>query len=235
MASSKTRRRGQPSGQARQTSQDSIEADPVEGGERRKATVYDVVAGRVGVNGFLTETQIQSARVQPLSPEEYLLRRWEGQGKSLTEKEVGDGYSHERHFLNTHRPTTLEFDDDHLPDSDLLRAIHSYAAEFYAHTTEEKDNYDLRSMDASALLAMGILLEEASREILGKTGDMVLVEPESLQDGLPESKRVQHQIRGRVIARKLPELSSDGSSETDASEDAQQPRKRRRPNDRTRR
>lgn len=35
---------------------------------------------------------------------------------------------------------------------------------------------DERSMDETALLAVGILLEEAGREALGKTGDMVFTE-----------------------------------------------------------
>ena len=35
---------------------------------------------------------------------------------------------------------------------------------------------DERSMDGTALLAFGILLEEASREVLGKRGDLVFTE-----------------------------------------------------------
>lgn len=41
---------------------------------------------------------------------------------------------------------------------------------------------DWKSMDETALLAMGILLEEATREVLGETGDLVFTEGEE-QDG----------------------------------------------------
>ena len=65
-----------------------------------------------------------------------------------------------------------------LPDSDLLKAIHVYASDFYGRATLEKGMGDFNSMDETALLAMGILLEEAAKEILGESGDLVFVEGE---------------------------------------------------------
>lgn len=41
---------------------------------------------------------------------------------------------------------------------------------------QNKLNADLRSMDETALLAFGILLEEAGQSLLGKRGDMVMTE-----------------------------------------------------------
>ncbi|KAF3928685.1 hypothetical protein AA313_de0201200 [Arthrobotrys entomopaga] len=63
-----------------------------------------------------------------------------------------------------------------LPDSDLLKAIHAYAADFYA--AKGWDTVMGRCMDESALLAMGILLEEWCKEMIGKDGDMVFLERE---------------------------------------------------------
>lgn len=73
-----------------------------------------------------------------------------------------------------------------LPDSDMLKALHSYSSHFYAAlaTADDPDrgsgraqeNIDEHSMDETALLAFGILLEEAGREVLGKKGDLVFTE-----------------------------------------------------------
>ncbi|KAK6530053.1 hypothetical protein TWF694_003427 [Orbilia ellipsospora] len=63
-----------------------------------------------------------------------------------------------------------------LPDSDLLKAIHAYAADFYA--AKGWDTVTGRCMDESALLAMGVLLEEWCKEMIGKDGDMVFLERE---------------------------------------------------------
>jgi len=72
----------------------------------------------------------------------------------------------------------------HLPDTNLLRSAHSYASKFYDAAADRLGprcvvgarTIDERSMDETALLAMGILLEEAGREVLGKRGDIVFTE-----------------------------------------------------------
>jgi hypothetical protein len=46
---------------------------------------------------------------------------------------------------------------------------------------------DERSMDETALLAFGILLEEASREALGARGDLVFTEPSTEPAAVPKS------------------------------------------------
>ena len=74
-----------------------------------------------------------------------------------------------------------------LPDSDVLKAVHGYASHFYEalgrrHHDEGRARgaagpaVDERSMDGTALLAFGILLEEAARDALGKDGDLVFTE-----------------------------------------------------------
>ena len=70
-------------------------------------------------------------------------------------------------------------EDQKLPDSDLLQAVHAYASDFYENATHDKGLIDFASMDETALLAIGILLEEATAHCLGDTGDMVFVEDES--------------------------------------------------------
>ena len=67
--------------------------------------------------------------------------------------------------------------DQELPESDLLKAIHAYAADFYSRTlNEEEAEVTYESLDGSALLALGILLEETCKDVIGDTGDLALVE-----------------------------------------------------------
>ena len=63
-----------------------------------------------------------------------------------------------------------------LPDSDLLKAAHTYASDFYDRATTNRGQGDFRSMDGTALLALGILLEEAATHRLGEKGHLVFVE-----------------------------------------------------------
>lgn len=73
---------------------------------------------------------------------------------------------------------------DVLPDSDMLTAVHVYTSHFYEALAQRHDKngrgnirpVNQRSMDETALLAVGILLEEAARESLGKNGDLVFTE-----------------------------------------------------------
>jgi len=107
-----------------------------------------------------------------MAPEEVLLKN----------KRAPQRYA-ERDIYNAHE--SLPNDGrDVLPDSDLLKALHSYTSHFYEvlgwRRGEEcfvgTRHIDERSMDETALLAFGILLEEAGREALGARGDLVFTE-----------------------------------------------------------
>ena len=70
-------------------------------------------------------------------------------------------------------------DNQKLPESDLLKAIHAYASDFYGRAVKGKGKVDFESLDETALLAVGILMEEMARDALGETGDLAFVEGES--------------------------------------------------------
>jgi hypothetical protein len=135
---------------------------------RKQATLYDAVAGRVGYEGFLGEDAPTKYRDTvsrsniAIPPDEVLFRR---RGAPVRYEE-DDMYTADRHLGPQQR----------LPDSDLLKTIHAYASDFYANATPDGGKRDFKSLDETALLAMGILLEEAAAESLGKTGDLALVE-----------------------------------------------------------
>ena len=117
--------------------------------------------------------------------------------------------------------------DQKLPESDLLKAVHAYASDFYSMATKDQGECDYRSLDETALIALGILLEEAAAQVLGETGDMVLVEPEGFDSFMPESRATQMQIEGRVPQTKTPPYLSEESSD-ESDEDELPKRKRRR-------
>jgi hypothetical protein len=180
--------------------------------------------GRVGLNGFITKDtsavhdNFQTSHIKPLTPQEVLLRR------VRAPTQVTLGY----YDADEELPS-----DQQLPDSDLLKAIHAYASDFYSMATHDKGRCDFRSLNETALLALGVLLEEAAVDVLGETGDMVLVEPEGLENIVPEDSSTRHQIKGRVRPVATPELeaeSEDEMSEQDVEEAAGRKRKRRRHN-----
>jgi hypothetical protein len=141
---------------------------------KRQASLYDAVAGRVGYEGFLGEDPPTKHRDTvsrsniAVPPEEVLFRR-KGAPVRYDEDDI---YCADRHLQPHQR----------LPDSDLLKTIHAYASDFYAKATPDGGKSDFKSLDETALLAMGILLEEAAAEALGKTGDLALVEA-AVDDG----------------------------------------------------
>jgi hypothetical protein len=68
-----------------------------------------------------------------------------------------------------------------LPDSDLLHAIHAYVSNFYSIVPNNQNGFE--SMDGTALLAMGILLDEMVTETIGETGQLAFLESERMYCG----------------------------------------------------
>ena len=181
--------------------------------QKRQANIYDAVAGnlrplaetmpslmgllgRITTNGFIRETPyiarnrgtISSSSV-PLFPDEVLFKRKDAP-RLYGEDDI---YSADQDLTDQQR----------LPDSDLLKAVHAYAAEFYGRATLDKGQVDIRSMDETALLGLGILLEETVKGVLGETGDMVFVEGEEVKEagaihGEEDIKPLQQPARSRT-------------------------------------
>jgi len=123
--------------------------------------------GRVGYESFLKEEKTSKdsetkSLGQAVRPEEVLFRR---QGAPPRFQE------HDAYFANDQLGPSQK-----LPDSDLLKHLHAYASDFYRSATTSRGRRDWRSMDETALLALGILLEETAGESLGATGDLALLE-----------------------------------------------------------
>jgi len=122
-----------------------------------------------------------------LAPEEVLFKR-----KFAPTRYAEDDiyFANERDFADADRGD--------LPDSDLLKSVHAYTSAFYdamartrfptgtivtAKTNKKRPSRttDERSMDETALVAFGILLEEAGREVLGHRGDLVFTEGDGVE------------------------------------------------------
>lgn len=134
----------------------------------REGTLYDAVAGRLGAQGFIAD---KNTKYLPLRPDEVLFSR---KGAPIRYEED------DMYFQNRHLP-----EPSPLPDSDLLKAVHTYASDFYGSGHLGDTSEDFQSLDETALIAIGILLEESAKKALGKTGDLAFVEGSS-DDG-PES------------------------------------------------
>lgn len=133
------------------------------------------ITGRITTHGFM-KTAAESSKyrdtastnLEPSRPDEVLFRR----KLAPTRYEETDFY-----YAHESLPSDLP-----LPSSDLLVAIHAYAADFYNHATEDQGRHDYESMNDTALIAMGVLMEEMAKETLGETGDLVLVEGEHFSE-----------------------------------------------------
>jgi hypothetical protein len=199
-----------------------MDPDPNSRNNRRKrqASLYDAVAGRVGYEGFLGEDPPTKNRDTvsrsniAVPPEEVLFRR---RGAPIRYEE-DDIYSADRHLQPHQR----------LPDSDLLKTIHAYASDFYANATSNGGKSDWKSLDETALLAMGILLEEAAVEALGKTGDLALIEAAAHDDDRPSrADRSGRQI-GKTLKRGVVERSQSARSRASQSRSRSRSVKRQR-------
>lgn len=82
-----------------------------------------------------------------------------------------------------------------------------YAADFYA--AEREAGADYRSLDETALLALGVLMEELCREQLGEGGDLVFTEGEVEGEGERRARSHSRSV-GREGKRRKVEGGLDG-------------------------
>lgn len=124
------------------------------------------------------------------------------------------------YFANSKLPP-----EQKLPDGDLLIALHAYVSKLYSRTQEPGNQKVWKCMDETALIAFGILMEEAAKEVIGETGDLALVEAlrsdeeealadESQEEGLSRATSERSESQGHVS---VDESSSSSSSLSDSA------------------
>ncbi|KAK3378606.1 hypothetical protein B0H63DRAFT_252329 [Podospora didyma] len=150
----------------------------------RQINLYDAVAGRVTLNERVrvqgkdklvrnTRRGLHGSKDARLAPDEVLFRRSNAPPR-YAEKDI--------YWASDELPDGGAYI---LPESDLLKSIHVYACKYYEEMSLRLGSpsvigsrlIDERSMDETALLAFGILLQEAGRDALGRRGDLALTEP----------------------------------------------------------
>jgi hypothetical protein len=127
-------------------------------------TLYDAVAGRAGKEGFLQPPQSSKHRdtlstaQNAIPPDEVLFRR-NGAPLRYAEDDI-------------YRANEKLKPEQKLPDSDLLMAVLRYAGDYYSAKEEKGDDMEesWRSLDETALIAMGVLIEEAVEEVMTVKG-----------------------------------------------------------------
>ena len=125
-------------------------------------------------------------------------------------------------------------DSQKLPESDLLKAIHAYASQFYGRAVKGRGKVDFESLDETALLAMGILMEETAGEVLGETGYKAFVEGEDDRaEGAEEGASVkegtssgEEHLETATMASQI--VSEEGTSEKEVGNTDKRRRKRKR-------
>jgi len=120
--------------------------------------VYDAVADRVNYEGLKpTRPELREDRalrsMRAVPPDEVLGRR-----------------------INAPKDRIPYEEPDELPNSDLLTAIHQYASDFYDRNG--MGEYGHKMLDETALLALGVLVEEQVRGALGEKGHLAFIETE---------------------------------------------------------
>lgn len=166
-----------------------------------------------------TSPRSHSNKRRPVAPDEALFRRRD----APTRYEEHDIYAADRELADR---------GIRLPDSDLLGALHAYVSDFYAAMERKGEDVraDWRSMDETALLGMGILLEEMCKEALGETGHLALLESEGEQDPgdlawngrtwVPSVLRRQGMPRVGETRKRGDASEDDGTEEESEEEDA---------------
>jgi hypothetical protein len=105
----------------------------------------------------------------------------------------------------------------------LLAAIHQYTADFFQNQGLEE--VCSRQFDETALLAMGVIVEELVRESLGTEGHKMFLEDESrlseLVVDLGGSSLQESSGEGKVILVENPEDSDEYVGDVDEIDDSE--------------
>jgi hypothetical protein len=93
-----------------------------------------------------------------------------------------------------------------------LSALHAYVSQFFARNEEVVNPKVWRCMDETALIALGILVEESAREISGETGDLVFTEGVEVEEESLRDKSAREQTTERWEGSRVTYNSDDDGS-----------------------
>lgn len=114
---------------------------------------------QAGLRSNISDTK---ASRQALRPDEVLFKQVNA---PIRYEETDYYFAHEKLSAN-----------QQLPSGELLSALHGYVSKLFSRTGSTKVDKAWKCMDETALIALGILIEETAREVLGETGDLAFTE-----------------------------------------------------------
>lgn len=160
-----------------------------------------IYTGKVTQSGFHSTKAAEQKRANiRLRPDEVLYKK----PNAPPRYEETDHY-----FAHRKLPSNQE-----LPSGDLLSALHGYVSQLYHRTQEDGMPEPWKSMDETALIALGILLEETVKETLGETGDLALLEAErSEEEDAFKDHDMQAQMRKDELMEHMKKLRQDRARE----------------------
>lgn len=92
-----------------------------------------------------------------------------------------------RYEEDDYYPAHNRLSDQQLPRGELATSIHAYITHMYAQVDARGRSIRWRHLDGTVLLALGILVEETARSVIGETGDLAFTEADQ-DDGRGKSK-----------------------------------------------
>jgi hypothetical protein len=116
--------------------------------------------------------------------------------------------------------------DQKLPSSDLLSALHAYISKLYSRTPGPETEKAWKCMDETAIIALGVLLEETAKEMLGETGDLAFTEAADEEEermlGMEEQEDDQEEARQSAEKRARGDEQRGRSDPSSSSDDDSQ-------------
>ncbi|KAF1815929.1 hypothetical protein P152DRAFT_471302 [Eremomyces bilateralis CBS 781.70] len=167
----------------------------------RQATIFDACAGRVSGRGKLVrdvreDQNTRSGRKIRLAPEEALLKRYC----------APDGLESSALYFSG----TSDLRPDLIPDSELLRAIHHYTTHLFKGLGAGESDPCWGAFDGTAMLALGVLVEETVRELVGDSGDLAFVGGVEIKKGESHDQMEEKLDIETVIGPKSTERKQGG-------------------------
>ncbi|KAF2665987.1 hypothetical protein BT63DRAFT_427771 [Microthyrium microscopicum] len=192
----------------------------------RHTNIYDMIADRVTRYGYLpTNVNSFSDTANPLNTEalfypDELLWRMKNQKSNDTGTEQEYQEAEDSFYRDYDAYTTELLQHVAIPDGDLLEALHTYASDFYDTKTDMHGIYF--QLDGSALIALGVLVEEMARQDLGDEGDLALTEARGEDNNMfptwwNGTRDVPYYLE--VDEYESPDTSPDASSAGNSSDD----------------
>jgi hypothetical protein len=99
-----------------------------------------------------------------------------------------------------------------------LSVLHAYVSKLYSRTEGPEMEKAWKCMDETALIALGILMEEMAREVLGETGDLAFTEAADEEEEEERALASEDEVDERSARARRAAVTAAEQEEEDRSE-----------------